>query len=339
MEELHIVGLEDGSLVLAGPGGDRYTLPIDDSLHARIRQSIPADQGNARKLSPKEIQAHIRGGLSAIDVAQITGAPLEYIERFEGPVMAEREYVVESALAIPVHLAAADPLAQATTFGDAILERLHILDAVGERWSAWKEAAGWVVKLGYMLGAIEHDARWHFDPKRQTLSPINAEAVGLSRQDPGHDPEPPRLRAVVPLRADDEPMGQSERFDSGAFSVDPSSMSDSGPVLAPIGSRPLPRQQDSGHDQTADLLEALRRRRGERETPTYEDEPTHGGTMHVVELDLNLDIDLEVDERPTGHEPASTHKTGGFGARKGRPQMPSWDEIVFGARSDDDDPA
>lgn len=335
MEELHIVGLEDGSLVLADADGDRYTLAIDDALHTRIRQSIPSEPGSARKLSPKEIQAHIRGGLSAVDVAQITGAPLEYIERFEGPVMAEREYVVESALAIAVHMAAADPLAQATTFGDAILERLHILDAVGERWSAWKEAAGWVVKLSYMLGAIEHDARWHFDPKRQTLSPINAEAVGLSRQDPGHDPEPPRLRAVVPLRGDEEPSGQPDRFDSGAFAVDPSTMLDSGPVLAPIGSRPAPRQQHTGHDQTADLLEALRRRRGERETPTYDDEPPHGATMHVVELDL--DIDLEIDDTPAEQAPAPRQKTGGFGARKGRPQMPSWDEIVFGARADDDD--
>lgn len=335
MEELHIVGIEDGSLVLAGSDGDRYALAIDESLHARIRQSVTTDSGAARKLSPKEIQAHIRGGMSAVDVAQVTGTPLEYIERFEGPVMAEREYVVESALAIPVHMAASDPLAQATTFGDAILERLHILDAQGERWSAWKEASGWVVKLGYMLGAIEHDARWHFDPKRQTLSPINAEAVGLSRQDPGHEIEPPRLRAVIPLRGEDEPPSRPERFDSDAFAIDPASMLDSGPVLAPIGSRPAPRQHGGGNDQTADLLEALRRRRGEREAPSYEDEP-QGAAMHVVELD----IDLEIDDPPPGpKESQPKHKTGGLGARKGRAPMPSWDEIVFGARSDDDDPA
>lgn len=333
MEELHIVGVEDGALVLTGSDGDRYTLAIDESLHARIRQSIPADPGAARKLSPKEIQAHIRGGMSAVDVAQITGAPLEYIERFEGPVMAEREYVVESALAIPVHMAAADPLAQATTFGDAILERLHILDAEAERWSAWKESGGWVVKLGYMLGAIEHDARWHFDPKRQTLSPINAEAVGLSRQEPGHQPEAPRLRAVVPLRGEDEAPAQPERFDSDAFAVDPSTMLDSGPVLAPIGSRPAPRQQ-GGQDQTADLLEALRRRRGEREAPSYDDEPVvTSASMHVVELD----IDLDIDDEPAAPETAPKQRTGGFGARKGRAPMPSWDEIVFGARSEDDD--
>ncbi len=332
MEELHIAGVEDGALVLAAADGERYALAIDDALHARIRQSIAVDPGSARRLSPKEIQAHIRGGLSAHDVAQITGTPIEYIERFEGPVMAEREFVVESALAIPVHTAGADPLAGATTFGDAILERLHILDAMGERWSSWKEPTGWVVKLGYLLGAIEHDARWHFDPKRQTLSPINAEAVGLSRQDPGHEPELPRLRAVAPMHADDEPSQFAGRFDSDAFAVDPSSMTDSGPVLAPLGSRPAQRrQQTAAQDQTADLLEALRRRRGERETPMFDDEGQQvSASIHVVELDLEID---PLPEEP----PASPRQTGGFGKRKGRPAMPSWDEIVFGARSEDDD--
>ena len=330
MDELHIVGVEAGSLVLADDGGARFTLPIDESLHARVRQSVVTDQGAARRMSPKDIQAHIRGGMSAHDVAQVTGTPLEYIQRFEGPVLAEREFVVDSALSIPVHTATADPLAQSSTFGDVILERLHILDAVGERWSAWKEATGWVVKLGYLLGAIEHDARWHFDPKRQTLSPINAEAVGLSRQDPGHEPEPPRLRAVVPLR-DEEPSQRGERFDSDAFSMDPSSMIDSGPVLAPIGSRPMPRAESGRHDQTADLLEALRRRRGERDVPDFDEEVGPGASIHVVEFDLEID---ELEAPPTS---TPRQKTGGFGPKKGRPTMPSWDEIVFGARTDDDD--
>jgi len=334
MDELHIVGVEDGALVLIAPGGEKFALPIDEALHARIRQSV-VESGNGRRLSPKEIQAHIRGGMTARDVAQITGAPLEYIERFEGPVIAEREFVVESALSIPVHTAGADPLAAPTTFGEAIIERLRILDAIGEQWSAWKETTGWVVKLGYLIGAVEHDARWHFDPKRQTLSPINAEAVGLSRQEPAHEPEPPRLRAVMPMREDDALNASGDRFDSDAFAVDPSSILDSGPVLAPLGSRPKERRPTAAHDQTADLLEALRRRRGERDAPAFDEEqPRPTASMRVVELDIELESAAE-DEEP---QPApAPRQTGGFGKRKGRPQLPSWDEIVFGARPEDDD--
>ena len=108
-------------------------------------------------------------------------------------------------------------------------------------------------------------------------------------------------------------------------------MIDSGPVLAPIGSRPVPRPETVRHDQTADLLEALRRRRGEREAPSFDEDLGQSASVHVVEFDL------EIDESPIEPEPAPRQRTGGFGAKKGRPSMPSWDEIVFGARSDDDD--
>lgn len=336
MEDLEIVAVEGGYLELAAADGSRFRLAIDDRLQVATRRVPSPPQGVARQLSPKEIQAALRGGMTAADVAAVTGAPLEYIQRYEGPIVAERDFVISSALAVPVHTAAADPLAAPATFGDAILERLHIIGGVDEQWSAWKEASGWVVKLGYDLGVVEHDARWHFDPKRQSLSPINAEAVGLSRVDAEPEAVVPRLRAVV-NEPDEAPKRTGDRFDSGAFLIDP--LVDSGPVLAPLGHRPRTQepQPTESHNQTADLLEALRRRRGEREPVAPEEDfeapggsGERNGTMRLVELDL------EVPPTPRQHTPVQN--TGGLGKpRKGRPQLPSWDEIVFGARPDDFD--
>src|SRR5690606_33982224 len=115
------------------------------------------------------------------------GAPIEYIQRFEGPVLAEREFVVQAALDVPVRTAGdTDPLAQAGTFGIAIRERLAGLGASGERWSSWKEAAaGWVVKRSFTAEQIDHDARWQFDPRKQSLVPLTNEAVTLSQQGEG----------------------------------------------------------------------------------------------------------------------------------------------------------
>lgn len=325
MEDLHIVGVEDGSLVLVDEDGIRHRLAIDETLHARIRQSLP-DPGTGRKLSPREIQAQIRAGMSAHDVAQVTGASLEYIERFEGPVLAEREFVIESALAVPVHTAA-DPLASATTFGDAILERLAILGAVGERWMSWKEPTGWIVKLSFLLGAVEHDARWQFDPKRQTLSPVNAEAVGLSQQDAEPEPPVPHLRAVPPVTSAVEAVVElADRFDSGQFAVDPSALADSGPVLSSVGRG---QRTTTSQHQTADLLDALRRRRGQRESAGPEDDagPAMSGSVRLVELEIETEFHPSAD---------AGRATGPIGKRKGRPTLPSWDEIVFGARGDDD---
>lgn len=334
MQDLRIVSVEDGCLLLVADDGSRFRLPIDETLHARVRQSVP-DQGAGRKLSPKEIQAHIRAGLSAIEVARITGSAIEYIERFEGPVLAEREFVIQSALAVPVHTAGDDPLGAARSFGTAIIERLREVDGVQERWSSWKEPTGWVVGLSFSVDEVEHDARWQFDPRKHTLSPVNAEAIRLSQQGAAPEAITPRLRAVAPT-PEPAPTTGVDRFDSDAFRVDPTSLVDSGPVLTPAGMRTAPAEDVAGN-RTADLLEALRRRRGEREAAVVDD-PAIGGpeqrSAHPAASSIRIVDDADDDDtvaRPTLRQTAPQPR-----GKKGRPAMPSWDEIVFGTRPDDD---
>ena len=327
MQDLRIVSVEDGSLMLVADYGSRYRLPIDETLHARVRQSVP-DPGAGRKLSPREIQAHIRAGLSSLEVARITGSSIEYVERFEGPVLAERQFVIDSAIAVPVHTAGDDPLAETRTFGIAIVERLREVGGEDERWSSWKEPTGWVVGLAFTADGVEHDARWQFEPRKHTLSPVNAEAIRLSQQGAAPEPILPRLRAVAP--AEPEPAAPSaspERFDSDAFRVDPAALGDSGPVLAPAGMRTAPVEDVAGN-ATADLLEALRRRRGERESAVVEEVDPRGahpstGSIRLVDLPEDEDAGM----RQTGPQPRG---------RRNRPTMPSWDEIVFGTKPDDD---
>jgi len=342
MQDLQVIGVENGALVVASDDGTRFRLPIDDVLQSKVRQSIP-DTGEGRKLAPKEIQAHIRSGMSAQDVASITGAPLDYIQRFEGPVIAEREFVVTSALAVAVQTAAdTDPLRQGKTFGTAIRERLHDLGGTNERWASWKDAAsGWVVKLSFTANQIDHDARWQFDPKKHTLSPLNNEAITLSQQGEAAGTLVPRLRAV----STDEPTIDASRFDSGAFAIADSDLA--GPDLpmdatAPVSLAPAsisPANAPAASDdepvhgnQTADLLEALRRRRGERESAPFEDDEraSHPSTGGIRIVDVPTDGPGDEGPSPRRTAPQPTVR------KKGRATMPSWDEIVFGARPDDD---
>lgn len=344
MQDLRVIGVENGALLVAADDGERYRIAIDEVLQSKLRQSIP-DQGAGRKLAPREIQAHIRAGMSAQDVASITGVPLDYIQRFEGPVLAEREYVVESALGVQVHTAAdTNPFGTGMTFGTAIRSRLHDLGAINERWASWKEmASGWVVKLSFTANQIDHDARWSFDPKKLSLVPLNNEAVQLSQQGDASGSLMPRLRAV------DADAGRDEsRFDSGAFEVDevqtpaaddePLAPAATAPVEAvPFGRTSVTEEEPPPHSQTADLLEALRRRRGEREAAAYGDDdpmadhPSSGAPTGAIRLvELPEDEPVPVPQRNTGPQ-------GRVGNRKGRAAMPSWDEIVFGARPDEDD--
>ena len=346
MQELKVIGVENGALMLASDDGERYRVEIDESLVSRMRANVASD-GPVRRLAPREIQAQIRAGLTAEDVARVTGASLEYIRRFEGPVIAEREYVVESALNVPVHMAVeTDPLASGATFGSVIRERLAESGAEGERWSSWKEqGGGWIVKLTFTANTVERDARWGFEPKKQSLSPLNQEAVTLSQQ--GELPQSlvPRLRAV-PLDERD-----SGRFDSGAFTAEelgvaPIDESADAAIPFEFGARPQAVDETPGTHHTADLLEALRRRRGEREPLDLDNAEqglaTHPSTGVVKLVDVPLDLEdaprtpPEPDARPTAKASGSSGATGPLGKRRGRASMPSWDEIVFGARTDDD---
>ncbi|MFC4244477.1 septation protein SepH [Gryllotalpicola reticulitermitis] len=359
MQELKVIGVEEGALLAASDHGDRYRIAIDEVALTKLRRLKADESASGVRISPREIQAHIRGGLSAEDVAELTGASLEYVQRFEGPIIAEREHVVAQALAVAVHVPAdVDVLGDNATFGGAIRDRLASLNATGERWASWREEdGGWIVKLAFTADDIDHDARWNYEPRKAHLVPANAEASTLSQQ--GELPPTgliPRLRAVTPLVHDET------RFDSGQFDFaeprrqEPTTASAAPAPAAATAQQSAPKpfgaikRADDGEPKdvhnTADLLEALRRRRGERDAAT---------TIHDSQpLELDLGVDDEPVEQPGASAPEqgapsvstpaarfSARDTGPLGTRgssrrSGRASMPSWDEIVFGARGDDD---
>ena len=383
MQDLKVIGVENGALLAASDDGERFRIAIDEVLQSRLRQRKTEAAQNAPKLSPREVQAHIRSGMSAEDVAAVTGAPLEYIQRFEGPIVAEREHIVASALSVPVHTTAdVDPLGEGATFGVVIRDRLASLGVSGERWASWKDAeAGWIVKLEFTADQIDHDARWGYDARKHSLAPLNSEATTLSQQGELKGALIPRLRAVAPHSSEPD----ESRFDSGAFTFHetPSDLlgPDAAPFLEPVAySRTIPSANNSiaisaikrsdddepkDLHQTADLLEALRRRRGEREAASFQekaDAPTPDHGVRAVDVPLELDeISVTPAEIPgpppqsatgpqssnaqsnsgqsnSGQSSSGQSNTGPQGriGKKGRASMPSWDEIVFGARTDDD---
>jgi hypothetical protein len=369
MQELKVIGVENGALLAASDDGARFRIEIDEVLQSRIRQAQP-ETHTGPKPSPREVQALIRSGLSAEDVAQVTGASVDYIRRFEGPVLAEREHVVTSALAVPVHVAAElDPADEPPTFGSVIRDRLARLGAQGERWASWKdEERGWIVKLEFTADTIDHDARWGFEPRKQSLHPMNSEATTLSQQGELKGGLIPRLRAVAP-------ESDESRFDSGAFTFDepedgdydtaphlePLPYSRSTPATSsPAASRAAIKRADEptpSMGETADLLEALRRRRGEREAAVAETEPSQT-PLPLAPAPIAADSSTAAEAKPAEDKPGSaarslwggkassgsgnadsagtTAPNGAARTKKGRASMPSWDEIVFGARTDDD---
>lgn len=336
MEQLKVIGTEDDALVLATESGERFTLAVDEVLRGELRRAKrdrDTDDRGARP-SPREIQGHIRAGLSAGEVAKLLGARLEDVVRFERPVLAEREHIVGQALAVPVLLGAELEHDAHVTFGAAVRAKLAEAGATGERWTSWKEQSSWIVKLEFSAGGVDHDARWGFEPRRSTLSPQNADAIQLSRQ--GSLPEGliPRLRAL------DTPLPKDEtRFDSGAFGprrieAEPEQAMADHPASSAAHDAAIKRAPDAAvtSTETADLLEALRRRRGQREPLPGTEAAPERTTAPVALFDA---LEPGYDDSPAPSEDDTPASEAGGRRRGGRTSMPSWDEIVFGARTDD----
>ena len=416
MQQLSVIGVEDDVLILESDSGERFSVPVE-ALPERRKQpsAIPHRE---RKATPRDIQSLIRGGMTAEQVASSTGEELAYIERFEGPVLAERAHVLDSALSIPVASGDIDPLAQETTFGAAIEERLDDLRASDRSWASWKDAEGgaWTVRLRFTTEGIQHEALWGYESKKATLTPRSKEAISLSQSGDASSVLVPRLRAIdrqsrpsapagapapaeaAPAAASAPPAGSAPspadepappisqraatdtgRFDSDAFRiqrgatgsapapVEPGigledAVASSAAVESSVDERREPTKADNPWlrrrggevgsqpenvqaaainrpaaatqpNHTAELLDALRRRRSEREAAlrTAESEPVR------LEPEPTL-AEQAAEPEPEAQRPQRAAATGPVGGRKrgSRASMPSWDEIVFGSRTDDD---
>ncbi|MBD3777924.1 MAG: DUF3071 domain-containing protein [Micrococcales bacterium] len=374
MAELELIGLhEDGEhLVLAAADGQRYRLRIDEPLRAAVRRDRPqleqirAEQSGVP--SPREIQARVRAGQSAEQIAEESGLAVEHVRRFEGPVLAEREFVAEQARATRVGRDVGAPV-----LGDLVVDRLAArgVDPEGVEWDAYRETgAGWTVVARFRVEDDAREARWAYDASARAVHAEEDEARWLSETEIADGPVPRRhLSAVRDL----------------VYDVD----ADVRPVLAAVdGPAPAEPAEDPVDDlrATSELLDDLRARRGVRqalELDEDEDDPFGGfGPQHAFDFGQLGDepaaeapgahpmdvapaaeariypapartrdaeepatpVALEPGEQPpadraTGTAPdadaaprAEEREARPRSSRRGRPKVPSWDEIVFGAK-------
>ena len=211
MQELRFVAVsEDGSYaVLAVPGrSGRYILPIDERLRA-------VAQGQTSRLAqyeievesplrPKEIQARIRAGETAEEIADAAGIPIERVRWFEGPVLAERGYIAQQAQAASVRRAG-DSSGPGPRLDDIVTARLSAsgTDPADGQWDSRKRGDGnWQVSLTFPSGGRLHVAEWVFDPRRRHVMPDDDNAARLSLPESELPPEPvslPGEATVTPI--------------------------------------------------------------------------------------------------------------------------------------------
>jgi len=405
MQDLRLIGVhEDGEHVLLSDAeGKRYRVALDEAMRAAARRDRPRlgqlqieiDGG----LRPRDVQSLIRSGLSTEEVADRAGWTIQKVQRFEGPVLAEREYVANQARNCvigtssgPGRNAGADQ-----TLGGRADERFKERGVPGElvRWdSARLDDGEWTVTALFPAGGRERTASWRFDPRLRSLVPGNDEARWLSEQTSADSAIPTphvatnanRASAVFDVEAeggveDEKPVRraksrepidlmaamreQSNRTRRGrrrsspthtpveeapredalpledlvidtADAPEPPAARGKHPVAAHLDER-APQDSDDELDDDEPDLDA-------HDVNEADDAPINIRQLTPSTLPEDLaDEDEADDEGPDDSETAedepvdvapepvapkpTPRKTSG---RKGRPSVPSWDDIMFG---------
>jgi len=264
MQDLTLVGItvSGDHLELSDADGRRYLLPLDEALRSVLRDPVPARPvaaaSPAVELRPKEIQTRIRAGRTAEEIAQDTGMPLERIRRFEGPVLAEREFMANQARGVRLRHAARS--GSAPTLDEQIVQRLP--GVADLEWDAWREENGaWVVCLAHSGPEGTLRAHWTYDAQLRHVTPRDDRARLLTEEE-----RPDPVDAVPPRRL--APVRQEARARYGSDRVYD--------VEADPTGRTAQDRSATVRAAAVDLLDTLRERRGRRQPPLTAEEEARG---------------------------------------------------------------
>jgi hypothetical protein len=350
--ELRVVAVSnDGTrLVLKAADSTEYTLPIDERLRAAVRNDR-ARLGQIEievesHLRPRDIQARIRAGASAEEVAQMAGIPVERVRRFEGPVLAERAFMAERARKTPVRRQGESTGPQ---LGEAVAERLLLRGAEKETvlWDSWRRDDGtWEVLLVYRVAGEPHSASWTYDPPRRLVQAVDDEArslIGETTQAQPQAQEPsfpfvPRIARLPRDRPLDRALDRQLDRESTREARE----------AARADERAAATAEPEERDSLTSLLEAVPSFRGDMVVPAppaAPPEPVPAEPAAEAEQETaapaasagSAYADVLMPRAVAGHRDrlvgTTDRQAEADGVRPGRrATVPSWDEIVFGSR-------
>jgi hypothetical protein len=337
MRPVRFVALsEDGqALVLADEVGRLLALPRDErvvgALHGDGRASSPVVSpvtGEAPTLSPRDIQARIRAGESADDVARIAGVAVDRVLRYAGPVLQERAMLAQHARR--TRLKSSDTGASLAEVVDSRLGQ-HGVDAEKISWDAYRREDGtWRVVATWPSGKATAQAVWELDKARTLVTPYDDMAHYLCAERPTtilgqEEPAPSEREAVrrpgrgklrepargghgLPAAADEPParLGGRDPIRAGRDAL-------MATLERPLGASGRGLDTPAAAAAIADTT-ASRRGAGS---------PFEDDTESPKEVPAVPSLAVLRPRRSAGNEAGSD-----TGARK---RGPSWDEVLFGS--------
>ena len=213
MRTARLVGLTpDGkSLIVATDDGEELQIAADDRLRAAIRGDRPRlgqlEIEMKSSLSPRDIQTRIRAGESLEDVTRLAGIPLDRVERFAAPVLAEREHIAAVAMSASVRRRGetSGHRSLRITVTERLVTRGVDIDTVS--WDSYRLDDGrWAVTADYTSGTENRHACFTYDPRSRFSVAANDEARRLlGEQATGPQPDRRHTADSAPVGEDTEP--------------------------------------------------------------------------------------------------------------------------------------
>jgi len=299
MQELRLVAVsEDGSYaILAVPGrSGRFLLPIDDRLRTvakgQFSRLAQYEIEVENPLRPKEIQDRIRAGETADEIADAAGIPPDRIRRFEGPILAERQYQADQAQRATIR--GHGDSGPGPRLGDIVTERLSKAGASHEttEWDSRKRPDGnWQVRVQFSIAGRSSRAEWIYDPRRRHVIPDDDQAV----------------RLCLPQSEWTAAQFEDRRQPTA--------------TVTPIGSRHAAQHADADRFAPAAALanDSAVKSAGGRNVATAAEE----------DKQATADGRRETGAKTQPEQPARPGRKA-TGGRTRRASVPSWDEIMFG---------
>ncbi len=288
MQQLEFVAAAgDGThLLLVGEDGSEYRVKVDDRLRnaldptpssAHVQMRLPVDG----PLTPRDVQHRLRHGTELAELAAEAGMPLDRLESYATPVLAERSYVADLAQRCEVDAGG--------TLAESVMHRLAARGVTEEpSWDAWREPDGrWRVMVRYAsdlasVSQSEESASWLFDVPIRALEADDDAArwltdapaveeirVPSTAVNPDWDQAHPAARAAR-ARAEAEAAAQSGADGTGADGAD-SDVAGARPEPTAVnpnpngpGGKPLSRR-------AARRLAARRRTSNREEVPSWDE--------------------------------------------------------------------
>jgi len=201
--DLRLVGRsEDGNhLEFSDIHNRHYQARLSDTLRAAVNQprlaaiKIESDEPTT---SVKDVQSRLRAGESMDAISRTTDWSLEKIEKFAGPILQERAFVIAQALKSPIRRDASSP-----TLQEAMISQLatHGVDVDEVEWNTHRRRDGlWDIALYYPNRDGQADAHWSFNSSTGTLTAEDDSAKWIAGEAKESRPRTPSQGLVYPTQ-------------------------------------------------------------------------------------------------------------------------------------------